>query len=364
MINFRFHLISLVAVFLALGVGVAMGASFVDRATVDSLRGRVDDLDEGYRRRGAELDATADQLSEVDGQAGALSGPDSEAVTGRLSEQPVVFVTSDGIPGDVLDSARTTLAASDAVLSGTVRLQPAIGLEDEGVLRRVRDRLGFRTGEVGEVRDAVVDDLGTALALLAAEPGGPGGGTPTTTDAGTTTAPPTIPTTTPDGTVVVSGPEDVASARAYLAALTDLGLITVDAAGAPADAAFPAVAGVRYVMVVGDDAVVDPADVMVPLATSTARTAPATVTVAEAWPSRADGEATTTTEGQPERGSILTDLREGDLADRLSTVDDLDEAFGRLSLVYAIAQQRDDGLVGHYGTGTAATAPFPTVPAG
>ncbi len=364
MINFRFHLISLVAVFLALGVGVAMGASFVDRATVDSLRGRVDDLDEGYRRRGAELDATADQLSEVDGQAGALSGPDSEAVAGRLSEQPVVIVTSDGIPGDVLDSARTTLAASDAVLSGTVRLQPAIGLEDEGVLRRVRDRLGFRTGEVGEVRDAVVDDLGTALALLAAEPGGAGGGTTTTTDAGATTVPPTIPTTTPDGTVVVAGPEDVASARAYLTALADLGLITVDAAGAPADAAFPAVTGVRYVMVLGDDTVVDAADVMVPLATSTARTAPATVTVAEAWPSRADGEATTTTEGQPERGAILTDLREGDLADRLSTVDDLDEAFGRLSLVYAIAQQRDDGLVGHYGTGTAATAPFPTVPAG
>jgi hypothetical protein len=153
-INFRFHLISLVAVFLALGVGVAMGASFVDRATVDSLRGRVDDLDEGYRRRGAELDATTDQLSEVDGQAGALAGPDSEAVARRLSGQPVVIVTSDGIPGDVLDSARTTLAASDAVLSGTVRLQPAIGLEDEGVLRRVRDRLGFRTGEVGEVRDA------------------------------------------------------------------------------------------------------------------------------------------------------------------------------------------------------------------
>ena len=46
MINFRFHLISLVAVFLALGVGVAMGASFIDRATVDSLRGRVDDLDD------------------------------------------------------------------------------------------------------------------------------------------------------------------------------------------------------------------------------------------------------------------------------------------------------------------------------
>ena len=41
MINFRFHLVSLTAVFLALGIGIAVGATVVDRATVDFLETRL-----------------------------------------------------------------------------------------------------------------------------------------------------------------------------------------------------------------------------------------------------------------------------------------------------------------------------------
>ncbi len=37
MINFRYHLVSLTAVFLALALGVAMGAAVVDRALVSTL---------------------------------------------------------------------------------------------------------------------------------------------------------------------------------------------------------------------------------------------------------------------------------------------------------------------------------------
>ena len=38
MINLRYHVVSLVAVFLALGVGVLMGSTVIDRVTVDQLR--------------------------------------------------------------------------------------------------------------------------------------------------------------------------------------------------------------------------------------------------------------------------------------------------------------------------------------
>lgn len=372
MINFRFHLISLVAVFLALGVGVAMGASFVDRATVDSLRNRVDDLDDSYRRRGAELDATKAQLNESDAQSDALAGDRSEALDGRLREQPVVVVTADGVPGDVLDGTRTSLAAAGATQSGTIRLQPALNLADEGVLRRVRDRLGLRGAKVADVRSRVVGDLGTALAILA---GGSASGTTTTTTTattepgaqpvpgpgGTTTSgAPTTPTTT----LSAARPTDEASSKAYLAALADLGLIAVDTGSSPPGSAFPDVQGVRYVLVAGDGVVVDSTDVVLPLARSIGTQAPTVLTVAEVRPSRPDGEATTTTEDQPARGETVADLRQGDLADRVSTVDDLEESFGRIALVYAIAQQRDSGTVGHYGTGAGATAPFPTVPSG
>ena len=44
MINFRFHIASLVAVFLALALGVVMGSTVVDRAIVESLRTQIDDV--------------------------------------------------------------------------------------------------------------------------------------------------------------------------------------------------------------------------------------------------------------------------------------------------------------------------------
>ena len=37
MINIRYHIVSITAVFLALGIGVALGSTFLDRATVDLL---------------------------------------------------------------------------------------------------------------------------------------------------------------------------------------------------------------------------------------------------------------------------------------------------------------------------------------
>ena len=45
MINFRFHIVSLTAVFLALGIGLMLGTTFLDTATVDSLRERQEELE-------------------------------------------------------------------------------------------------------------------------------------------------------------------------------------------------------------------------------------------------------------------------------------------------------------------------------
>ncbi len=42
MINFRFHLVSLVAVFLALAIGIVMGYGVLGQPTVDTLQDRID----------------------------------------------------------------------------------------------------------------------------------------------------------------------------------------------------------------------------------------------------------------------------------------------------------------------------------
>lgn len=348
-INFRFHLISLVAVFLALGVGVAMGASFVDRATVESLRSRVDDLDGAYRRRGGELDATQDQLARSDAQAAALAGEASEALSDRLPTVPVVILATDDVDADVLDATRTSLAAAGASTAGTVRLQPPLSSPASAELDAIRARFGVK-GDATAVRDRIASDLGTALAHLSAAP-----------------PPPVVPTTTttvtgaPESPSVAPSPVDADTARLYVGALSDLGLLTVVDSEVGSQDNFPRGSGYRYVVVDGRGGTTDDG-VVTTLATSESNRSPRTMVVAETASARPPGEATTTTSGQAERGASLAELRKGDVADALSTVDDLGESFGRIALVYAMAEQRDSGRVGHYGTGVGATAPFPTVP--
>ena len=54
MVSFRFHLVTLVAIFVAIALGIAVGATVVDRATVDLLQQRLDQVD-------ARLDVTDEE---------------------------------------------------------------------------------------------------------------------------------------------------------------------------------------------------------------------------------------------------------------------------------------------------------------
>ena len=185
MINLRFHLVSLVAVFLALGLGVTMGASFVNRATVDTLRDRVEAVENSYKDRGALLDTLSKQLQDVDGSAELLVGAESPVLPGRLADRPVVLVLPAGLAPDALDPTVVSMAAAGAELPGSVRLAPALDLDDPALLARVKERLGLRATSRNEVRAAVLEQLGGALAVLSAPVVGtsstvtrPGGPTP------------------------------------------------------------------------------------------------------------------------------------------------------------------------------------------
>ena len=46
MISFRFHVVSITAVFLAIAIGVVVGSTYVDRAIVDNLQHRIETVSE------------------------------------------------------------------------------------------------------------------------------------------------------------------------------------------------------------------------------------------------------------------------------------------------------------------------------
>ncbi len=45
MINFRFHIVSLIAIFLALVLGIVIGAGVIDRGIVDTLDNRINTIE-------------------------------------------------------------------------------------------------------------------------------------------------------------------------------------------------------------------------------------------------------------------------------------------------------------------------------
>jgi hypothetical protein len=381
-INFRFHLVSLVAIFLALGVGVAMGASFIDRATVETMRDRLDQLETNYRERGNEIDALRDQLDEVDGGTAELVAQDSLVIDGRLEGRDVVVLAAAGLEPAAVDPAWDVLQAAGANRTGAVLLQPTVDLEDAEVLAQVRQLLGLQTATPSLVRGRLLDRLAESLAVLTApapvrgvpdaapEQGdeapveSPGTAQPPPSPNGVdATSPETVPPPSPAPTAPTARPlgptptpEEVENAQRYLEALAEVGVISIEV-GESNGEGFSAVAEVSYVVLLDDGAPEASAESLDRVVRNVAELAPATVTVGPAARPRAPG----TLDG-PERepsSTALTALREDEeAAARLSTVDHLEEVLGRLALVLAIEEQLAGG-VGHYGTGAGATATVP-----
>ena len=90
MVTFRFHLLSLTAVFLALAVGIAIGATVVDQATVDALQKRLDNF-EHTERENARLRGQVGDWERFSEEAA------DEFVEGRLNQHPVLVVTVQGV---------------------------------------------------------------------------------------------------------------------------------------------------------------------------------------------------------------------------------------------------------------------------
>src|SRR5687768_15166214 len=117
MVNFRFHLVSLTAVFLALAAGITIGAGVVDRATVDQIERQLSDVARRREATNAENDRLRDELAQW-GRFSDEAG--DQLVAGELTGTPVVVVASTGIDRGLVDSLRGSLAASGAQLDATL----------------------------------------------------------------------------------------------------------------------------------------------------------------------------------------------------------------------------------------------------
>jgi hypothetical protein len=306
MINFRFHLVSLIAVFLALGLGILVGSSVVDRAIVDNLRDEIRTVRNDSRNANAELrerDATVSALEEFSTESSTY------AVDQRLIDVPVALIAERGSDGDAVKQTLALLKAAGANAPGIFWLTDKWQLETPEDADDLREALELTGNNNATLRAEALEVLGERLS----EP-------------------------------QRNGRE---SATDTFEALRKAGFVEFSDGDRNALDNFPRRDG-RVMVVTGPRSELNGSESLVALVNSLVQSRVPTV-VAETYES-SDG-----TQAAPERGASVAPVRgDSTLQTDVSTVDDLELVQGRVASVLAL-EQIASGDVGHYGYGQSAS---------
>ncbi len=119
MINFRYHVVSLFAVLVALAVGLVMGAGLLSSGTGTAAAVQVVDLQAEAALLRERVEAGEATLEFADAYGGQTQPTE---VADRLAERSVVVVTLPDADSETVAATRESLAAAGASLTGTVQI--------------------------------------------------------------------------------------------------------------------------------------------------------------------------------------------------------------------------------------------------
>jgi hypothetical protein len=314
-IDFRYHLVSIVSIFLALAVGILLGAGPLQEDLGKTLSNQVSTLRK-------EKDVLRTQLQQAEARVDA-SDKFVTAVTPALTEsrlggRSAVIVTLPGTDASLVTGVTKALTSSGATVSGTVEVQDAW---TDPAKRSFRDQLLASLAPLVGLEEAS-GSLDSRMGALLAR------------------------------ALVVDRVSDAdqpsTNATQALTGLKEAGLTSFDGDGpAPATLAV----------------VVAPApDESLPSDQQDADLS-AWVALAAQLDAASNGAVVVGDEGGTTTGGLVGAVRADDaVAAKVSTVDDIAAAMGRIALVYALRQQMV-GQAGQYGVGKSASALLPPLTA-
>lgn len=164
MISFRFHLVSIVAVFLALALGVLLGTTVVNQGVIDDLNRRASNA---VTRSQALRDQVGSLQGEVRTWEALGRSVEPLLVSNQLSGQRVVMVTVEGVDLSEVDGIRQVLQDSGAILESVVFVTPRMALTDAGSQTDLASIIGggsTATSDPTEMAAAAARQLGERLA--------------------------------------------------------------------------------------------------------------------------------------------------------------------------------------------------------
>ena len=132
MINIRYHIVSITAVFLALGIGVALGSTFLDRATVNVLDRNITSAEKGIKETNAENARLNGQLEDSKERDTSLIVVGSESLlSDQLKDVPVLVIAAPGVDRGDRDALSTIIERSGADYRGTVELSDKLAFSGD-----------------------------------------------------------------------------------------------------------------------------------------------------------------------------------------------------------------------------------------
>ena len=168
MISLRYHIVSLVAVFLALALGIVVGSTVLQEGTVSVLRAtseRVRKESDENSRRNVELTRQIGDLQRF----GAAVLP--ELVQNRLKGRPVVLVDTDKADSGTRDGVRKVLEDAGAQVDGQITfIDDRLALAADADRTAVARLLAVDAGAPDVLRGELIRRLANRLATPSAIP--------------------------------------------------------------------------------------------------------------------------------------------------------------------------------------------------
>lgn len=358
MINLRYHIVSITAVFLALGIGLTLGTSFLDRVTVDTLKQQLDDVEARVRETDAQNSDLSGQLDRLQERDRALVDGVDRLVDGRLEDVPVLVLAAEGTDQDELTSALETLSASGAEVAGTWTFTDRWTLDDDNEVTDLAEALTITSDDAERLYLAGTARIAQVLLDASAPPAErevEGGLDETGTE---------VPEDAEAADVAAAETDEVdpPSEPELLASLVGAGFIDYQPQPGSGDerVLIPA-AGVRYVVLSTSP---EPLASERALSTVVAEMADDAVVPVLAAQGESDLELADGTPASEDdrRTTFVGPLRELDgVREHISTLDHIDTAGGLLAMVLAL----DDlgaQVAGHYGVAPGAVGLVPGSP--
>ena len=326
MIDFRYHVVSIVAVFLALTVGLVLGASFLSSAQIDILKGQITSANNAKSGLENENRAMANMNKQLQDY---IDETKDNLVNNQLYNAYVVVVRAAGSDDGATDSVLTLTKRASATITADITINATFADPSSAGQLSTLILEYTPTGQTLAGDDIVSQAMNLLAAALTAQ---------ATSGTG---APPTV--SNPPKTMTADW-----SVRT-LKAFRDIGVITVNTMPNAATMTKPTAAFIAA----PDKAATTDAQNAVYLTLAQTLHASGVGTVV-------GGRAVAAGAG----GLIAAVLKNTSVARMVSTVDDTDTTTGQVAVVFVLYQEtaNSQGAAGHYGTTGSTDGLLPKLP--